>query len=66
MKASEFIQEDTGSGDIATVATNLFARPIKRIDNRTYSNTPKMAKYEHKTKDQKNATGTSNSTSNYR
>lgn len=51
MKAIEFVKEDTGSGDIATVATNLFARPIKRIDNRTYGNTPKMAKYKQKTKD---------------
>ena len=52
MKASEFIQEDHWIwSSIATVATNLFARPIKRIDNRTYGNTPKPAKYEHKTKD---------------
>lgn len=50
MKASEFIQEDTGSGDIATVSSNLFARPIKRIDNHTYGNTPKPEKYTPKAK----------------
>ena len=33
MKIKDIVREDTDSGDIATVATNLFARPIKRTDN---------------------------------
>ena len=41
MKIKDIIHEDTESGDIATLATNLFARPIKRTQNRPYANTPK-------------------------
>jgi len=48
MKIKDIIQENTDSGDIATVATNLLARPIKRIDNRKYGNTPKPQKYKSK------------------
>lgn len=48
MKIKDIIQETTDSGDIATVATNLFVRPIKRTDNRTYGNTPKPQKYKSK------------------
>ena len=49
MKIKDIVREDTASGDIATVATNLFARPIKRTDYRTYGNTPKPVKYKPKT-----------------
>ena len=50
MKIKDIVREDTDSGDIATVATNLFAGPIKRTVNRTYGNTPKPVKYTPKTK----------------
>ena len=50
MKIKDIIHEDTESGDIATVATNLFARPIKRTENRPYGNTPKPEKYKPKAK----------------
>ena len=48
MKIKDIVREDTDSGDIATVATNLFARPIKRTDKRKYGNTPKPQKYKSK------------------
>ena len=48
MKIKEIVQEDTASGDIATVATNLFAQPIKRMEPRAYGNTPKPEKYKPK------------------
>ena len=50
MKIKDIVREDTDSGDIATVATNLFARPIKRTDNRKYGNTSKPEKYNPKNK----------------
>jgi len=50
MKIKDIVQEDTSSGDIATVANNLFVRPIKRTDNRKYGNTPKPEKYNPKNK----------------
>ena len=49
MKIKDIVQEDTSAGDIATVSSNLFARPIKRIDKRKYGNTPKPEKYKPKT-----------------
>ena len=49
MKIKDIVQENTVSGDVATVATNLFARPIKRVDKRKYGNTPKPEKYNPKT-----------------
>ena len=49
MKIKDIVREDTDSGDIATVATNLFARPIQRPDKRKYGNTPKPVKYKPKT-----------------
>ncbi len=48
MKIKDIVREDTDSGDIATVATNLFARPIKRTDKRKYGNTPKPQQYKSK------------------
>ena len=48
MKIKEIVQEDTNAGDIATVATNLFARPIKRNPKRKYGNTPKPQQYKPK------------------
>jgi len=48
MKTKEIVQEDTNAGDVATVSTNLFARPIKRITTRKYGNTPKPQKYKQK------------------
>ena len=55
MKIKDIVREDadattSSSGDIAIVDASLFARPIKRTDNRTYGNTPKPVKYTPKTK----------------
>jgi hypothetical protein len=55
MKIKEIIQEEadavaTSSGNIAVVQSNLFAKPIKRAENKSYGNTPKPAKYIPKAK----------------
>jgi len=50
MKIKDIVQENTVSGDVATVATNLFARPIKRIEKRKYGNAPNPKKYNPKNK----------------
>tara|TARA_R100001163_G_C5066968_1_gene205719 strand:- start:2806 stop:3009 length:204 start_codon:yes stop_codon:yes gene_type:complete len=49
MRATEFIKEDDGgtySGDVATVATNLFSKPLKRKPlKKKYANSPSYDKY---------------------
>lgn len=56
MKIKDIVHEDadastTSSGDVAVVQSNLFAKPIKRNDTRTYQNTPKPAKYQQQNKE---------------
>ena len=50
MKIKDIVQENadastTSSSNVAVVQSNLFAKPIKRMEPRTYGNTPKPAKY---------------------
>ena len=56
MKITDIIKEDadaltTSSSNVAVVQSNLFAKPIKRMEPRTYGNTPKSAKYTKQTKE---------------
>lgn len=54
MKIKDIVQENadtstTSAGNIAVVQSNLFAKPIKRVETRAYGNTPKPEKYKPKT-----------------
>jgi|TARA_R110002167_G_scaffold124404_1_gene303801 hypothetical protein len=56
MKIKDIVQENadastTSSSNVAVVQSNLFAKPIKRMEPRTYGNTPKPAKYTKQTKE---------------
>ena len=56
MKIKDIVQENadastTSSNNVAVVQSNLFAKPIKRMEPRAYGNTPKPAKYTKQTKE---------------